>query len=164
MDVSNIILVFIILAMVVVILALLISDRVRAHINIFGKNKFSIEANRQGRNQANPRPKPKRSGQKMPTIWFEAAHSQWRSHNLSGYQEVYLGAGPQNTVRLRADSGADMVQARVYWNGHRYKICNLSRRVPTIVNGKAIREQNLGNGNRIQVGSTILIFRAANKS
>ncbi len=164
MEVSTIILVFIVLATVMIVLALLISERVKTGITVFG-HKFWLEAivrtnKKSGRRKPTKHyPAQNNSTGTMPKIWLEAPDNKWQSQKLTGYIDIYLGTGVQNTIRLRADSGADEVQACIYWNGHRYRVRNLSRKAPTLINGKSIREQNLGNGNKIQIGSTLLIFR-----
>jgi pSer/pThr/pTyr-binding forkhead associated (FHA) protein len=72
---------------------------------------------------------------------------------------VYIGRRPDNDIVLR-DPDADTRHAVIYWdpNRGRYRINNLSSR-GTMVNGRPISMQNLGNGNTIRMGRTELIFR-----
>lgn len=71
--------------------------------------------------------------------------------------QVLIGRSEACQIRLR-DKKADSQQALIYWNGQRYRIRNLSRKTPTMVNSKPIVEQNLGNGNKIRMGRTELLF------
>ena len=50
-------------------------------------------------------------------------------------------------------------QAVIYWQDGRYKINNLATNPYTLVDGRSIGSQNLGNGNKIRLGRTELIFR-----
>jgi pSer/pThr/pTyr-binding forkhead associated (FHA) protein len=77
---------------------------------------------------------------------------------LAGRRIIYLGRHQDSQVVLK-DKAADTRQAVIYWEDGRYKINNLSARSQTRVNGRPITKQNLGDGNSITMGRTVLIFR-----
>jgi pSer/pThr/pTyr-binding forkhead associated (FHA) protein len=77
---------------------------------------------------------------------------------LDGKTQIYIGRREDNDIRLN-DPLANTRQAVIYWENGRYKINNLSARMPTTVNGRPITKQNVGDGNTIQMGRTKLIFR-----
>jgi hypothetical protein len=93
--------------------------------------------------------------------WLEVKGTRWR-YPLVERHPIYLGRAADNSVRLK-DPMADGRQAVIYWEQERYKINNLSSRVPTLINGRRFAKQNLGDGNSIQMGRTRLIFRERKK-
>lgn len=90
--------------------------------------------------------------------WLEVKGTRWR-YPLRNQQHIYIGRNSNSQIRL-TDPAADNVQAVIYWDRGRYRINNLSATRPTLVNGRVITSQRLGNGNTIQVGYTKLIFRS----
>ncbi|WP_295882326.1 FHA domain-containing protein [uncultured Thiohalocapsa sp.] len=89
--------------------------------------------------------------------WLEAKGMRWY-YPLDGRSLIYLGRHQDNQVVLK-DKAADGRQAVIYWEDGRYKINNLSVRSHTRVNGRPITKQNLGDGNSITMGGTVLVFR-----
>jgi hypothetical protein len=89
--------------------------------------------------------------------WLEVKGTHWR-YPLAGRRIIYLGRHQDSQVVLK-DKAADTRQAVIYWEDGRYKINNLSARSQTRVNGRPITKQNLGDGNSITMGRTVLIFR-----
>jgi len=75
---------------------------------------------------------------------------------------IYLGRGDDNHIRLAKDSTADKRHAVIYVENNRYYINNLSPR-GTWVNKRLITKQVLGDGNTIQIGATLIIFRERRK-
>ena len=158
-----ILLFFIAVAAVIVLVAVLVNQRVRAGMNLPGRAEFYIDTSRGGwqaqpqrqRSRSPPRPSTAR-----PRFYLEMkmrSGPNW-VYPLDGKAQVYIGRRADNDLRL-TDPTADTRQAVIYWEGGRYKINNLSARVPTRVNNRPITKQNLGDGNTIQMGRTKLIFR-----
>ena len=77
---------------------------------------------------------------------------------LDGLPRVTIGRDPDNHIRLQ-DPRASGRQAVIQKEGNRYFIYNQSRTIGTAVNGRSIGKQILGNGNKILMGNTELIFR-----
>lgn len=156
--------VFIALAAVVTLVAVLIHSRVEAGIRLPGRAEFYIGASRGGwraepqRQRSRPPPRPPSA---KPRFYLEMKlrHGPNWVYPLDGKARVYIGRRADNDLRL-TDPTADTCQAVIHWEGGRYKINNLSTRVLTRVNNRPITKQNLGNGNTIQMGRTRLIFRA----
>ncbi len=88
--------------------------------------------------------------------YLAVQRSSWR-YPL-GVEPVYIGRDADCHVVL-LDPTAAPRQAVVYWQDGRYKINNLAANPPTLVDGRPIRSQNLGNGNKLRLGRTELIFR-----
>ena len=76
---------------------------------------------------------------------------------LDGKIQVYIGRRSDNDIVLR-DPAADSRHAVIYLEGGRYRINNLSPK-GTRVNNQWITWQRLGNGNKIRMGNTELVFR-----
>lgn len=158
-----ILLLFIILAAVIVLVAIAANQQVRAGIKLPGRAEFYIDTSRGGwraepqrqRSFSSPRPSLVR-----PRFYLEMRlqHGPNWLYPLDGRMQVYIGRGADNDLRL-TDPTADRRQAVIYWEDGRYKINNLSAQMPTLVNGRPITKQNLGDGNTIQMGHTKLIFR-----
>jgi hypothetical protein len=92
-----------------------------------------------------------------PTYWLQTKGGKW-SYPLQPGSRVVLGRDPSCQILL-TDPTADRFQAAIFWEEGRFKIDNHSQRSPTRVNGRWISRQRLGNGNKIQMGRTALIFR-----
>ena len=162
-----ILVVFIALAAVITLVAVLIHSRVKAGIRLPGRAEFYIDASRGGwraePRQHRGRPPPRiAAGRQRYYLEMKLQRGPNWIYPLDGKTVVYIGRRPDNDLVLR-DPTADTRQAVIYWEGGRYKINNLSRRVPTRVNGRPITKQNLGDGNTIQLGRTKLIFRDRGK-
>lgn len=77
---------------------------------------------------------------------------------LDGLPQVTIGRDPDNDVRLQ-DPRASGRHAVIQKESNRYYIYNQSRTVGTFVNRQSIGKHILGNGNKILMGNTELIFR-----
>jgi hypothetical protein len=77
---------------------------------------------------------------------------------LDGLPQVTIGRDPDNHIRLQ-DPRTSKRHAVIQKEGDRYYIYNQSRTVGTLVSGRSIAKQVLGNGNKILMGNTELIFR-----
>jgi hypothetical protein len=77
---------------------------------------------------------------------------------LDGLPRVTIGRNPDNHIRLR-DRRASGRHAVIQMEGARYYIYNQSRTAGTKVNKRPIGKHILGNGNKIRMGNTELIFR-----
>ena len=158
---------FIAVTAVIVLVAVLVNQQVKAGVKLPGRAEFYIDTNRGGwqaepqRRHAQPPPQPSTT---HPRFYLEIKlrHSPNWVYPLDGKAMVYIGRRADNDLRL-TDPTADTRQAVIYWEDGRYKINNLSSRVPTRVNKRVITKQNLGDGNTIQMGRTKLIFRDRSK-
>jgi hypothetical protein len=77
---------------------------------------------------------------------------------LDGLHRVTLGRDPDNHIRLQ-DPRASGRHAVIQKEGDRYYIYNQSTTVGTKVNNVSIGKHILGNGNKIRMANTELIFR-----
>jgi hypothetical protein len=164
---AAILLVFIAVTAVIVMVAVLINSRVRAGMKLPGRAEFYIDTSRGGwreRSKRRPAQSAPRLSAAAPRFYLEMKlqHGPNWVYPLEGKAPVYIGRREDNNLRL-TDPTADTSQAVIYWEAGRYKINNLSARVPTRVNGRPITRQNLGDGNTIQMGRTKLIFRDRSK-
>jgi pSer/pThr/pTyr-binding forkhead associated (FHA) protein len=71
-----------------------------------------------------------------------------------------IGRSPDNDVRL-LDWFVDLYQARVSLDGGRWVLRNLSKANPTLLNGQAVEESVLRDGDKIQIGISRLVFEGA---
>lgn len=69
-----------------------------------------------------------------------------------------IGRGPLNEVCLR-DTEASRMHAKLEYRDGIYSLTDLSSSNGTYVNGQKIRALELGNGDQIQVGRSILLFK-----
>lgn len=158
-------------SLIVIVVAIIISQQVSARVSLPGKAEFYIKVDKgwrrvpdsphakQPRRQRKKKQEPARA-ERLPRFRLVAkvrGGPDWE-YPLDGKQVVYIGRRDDNDIILR-DETADTRQAVIYWEKGRYRINNLSRDVPTRVNDRPITWQNLGNGNTIQMGRTKLIFR-----
>jgi hypothetical protein len=164
---------FVALGAVVVLVAVLRNQQTQARIRLPGRAEFYIDTNR-GPWHEKPTREPRGAGSRSeeqrdrlsprpfikPRFYLEMklrSGPNW-VYPLDGKLQVCIGRREDNDVRLN-DQLADTRQAVIYWENGRYKINNLSARMPTRVNGRPITKQNVGDGNTIQMGRTKLIFR-----
>lgn len=103
---------------------------------------------RQARNQAKSPP---------ANYYLMVKGSNWRYPLRK--EHVYIGRNDKCQIKLR-DQTADLNQAVIYWEGGRYRINNMSSRVPTYVNNRPITIHSLEDGNIISMGKTRLVFRS----
>jgi len=169
-----VLLVFTVVAAVVVLVAVLVNQHVEAGVKLPGRAEFYIDTNRGGwqldAKEAQPQPQqrraqpPPRPSTNEPRFYLEMKLRRGPNwiYPLDGESQVYIGRRADNNLRL-TDPMADTRQAVIYWEDGRYKINNLSSRVPTQVNGRPITKQNIGDGNTVQMGRTKLIFRDRSK-
>ena len=159
-------LVFFVGSAILIALALIIFTSVKASIRA-GQAEFTIDASRPGWRRAPPEPsgklrqQPTKRAQRPYRTWLVAKvrHGPNWEYGLDGRQQVYIGRRPDNDIVLQ-DPEADTRHTVIYWHKEqgRYRINNLSQK-GTRVNNRLITMQNLGNGNKIRMGRTELIFR-----
>ncbi len=165
---TTLLLVFVVAAAIIILIAVLIGHQTRARLLLPGKAEFYIETTKgwqpvppKGRQaQARPGGMPARPAQPRPRTRLVAhvrGGPDWE-YLLEGKPTFYIGRRQDNDIVL-LDPTTDTRQAVIYLQEGRYRINNLSPRVPTMVNGRPITMQNLGDGNTIQMGNTRLIFR-----
>ena len=70
---------------------------------------------------------------------------------------VFVGSGADSTIRLPAEGAADK-QCQILKVEDSYRIVDLTGQ-GTMVNGEAVTQRTLENGDRIQVGKAVLQFR-----
>lgn len=158
-------LVFVLASMAIVLIALLVNERLRARIFLPGKAEFFIDTSRSGWRKA-PKSAPvwrraerQRRDRRPYRTWLAVkvrGQPDWE-YGLDGKTQVYIGRRPDNDIVLR-DPAADARHAVIYLREGRYRINNLSRK-GTKVNNRWITWQKLDNGNKIQMGNTVSIFR-----
>jgi hypothetical protein len=169
-DWTVILLLFITLGTAVILVAVLRNKQTKAGIKLPGRAELYIDTSQerweekprldQREGGARPRHNRRASQPIRPNFYLEMKlrnRANW-IYPLDGKLQVYIGRRNDNDIRLN-DPTADTRQAVIYWEDDRYKINNLSRRVPTCVNGRSITKQNIGDGNTIQMGRTKFIFR-----
>jgi len=71
--------------------------------------------------------------------------------------DVGLGRGVQNFVRVH-DTEVSRSHARLTREGGRFVLIDESSANGTYVNGQAIRRKELTNGDRVQIGRTVMLF------
>lgn len=158
-------LVFILVGAVIMIIALIVNLRLKARLRLPGKAEFYIDTSRSGWTKA-PKGVPIRKqgrDRRQYRTWLAAkvrGGPDWE-YVLDGKTQVYIGQQPDNDIVLR-DPAADSRHAVIYLEEGRYRINNLSRK-GTKVNNRWITWQRLGNGNKIRMGNTELIFREIRK-
>lgn len=153
---TDVFLLFILIGGLILVLLILLKDKGSGRLKVgnaellidFGSSQKWVR----GRQPA----KPGQPGQAPADYYLSVRGTNWRYPLRQ--DTVYIGRNEGSQIRL-LDKSADSQQAVVYWDGSRYKINNLSRRMPTRVNGREITTQFLGDGNTIQMGRTKLIFR-----
>lgn len=154
-------LVFILVGAVIMIIALIVNPRLKAKLFLPGKAGFYIDTSRSGWRKA-PKAVPFRKqsrDRRQYRTWLAAkvrGRPDWE-YVLDGKTQVYIGRRSDNDIVLR-DPAADSRHAVIYLERGRYRINNLSPK-GTQVNSQWITWQRLGNGNKIRMGNTELIFR-----
>lgn len=157
---AAVILVFVLVSGIVLLVVVLTSGRGKGRLTLPGRASLEIEFDRGWQLPPSTRDRGKKPVGSQPHFWLEAKGAggkRWQ-YLLDGRSQVYIGRRDDNDIVLQ-DRQADSRHAVIHWEQGRYKINNLSPRVPTRVNGRPITKQNLGSGNTIQMGRTKLIFR-----
>lgn len=151
---------------IIIVIALIINPRLRAGIRLPGRVEFYIDTSRPGWKRAPKRApiwKKERKGRRRYRTWLAAkvrGGPNWE-YRLDGKAQVYIGRGADNGIVLR-DPAASRRHAVIYLKRGHYHIHNLSPK-GTKVNNRWITKQRLGNGCKIRMGSTELIFREAER-
>jgi len=78
---------------------------------------------------------------------------------LPGRGELVIGRGPESDLRV-ADAFASSRHCVVAGDGRRWWVRDLGSRNGTKVNGEAVVERELRDGDRLEVGGTTIVFRA----
>lgn len=159
---AYLLLVLVVLGTLVILIALSASRRTRAKLRLPWGVGFELDAERESSSKARPprRPSPTKAPKtrKSKRTWLETRGGKWQ-YTLGGKLQYVLGRDPNCDIPLLRDPTCAARQAMIYKRGRRYRIRNLSSK-GTYVNGQLLRrEQNLGNGNKIRMGNTELIFR-----
>ena len=157
---TTVFLLFILVSGIILLVMLFGSGRGRGSLRV-GSAELNIDFDKGWQKQ----PKPKATNKAPPAgnsrYFLEVRGTTWR-YPLRVPSTIYIGRNPDSQIRLK-DHTADSRQAVIYWEDNRFKINNLSHRVATLVNGRRITKQNLGDGNTIQLGRTRIIFRDRTK-
>lgn len=153
-DATSVILLFILIAGLITVLVALTSGRGESYVKL-GKAEWRIVFDNRWHHPAR-RSTNAYSRRSHARYYLEVKGTSWRFPLEQ--PQVAIGRHKSSHIRLR-DRFVDYRQAVIYWDGQRYRIRNLSRRFPTLVDSRPIREQNLGNGNKIKLGRTELLFR-----
>jgi len=74
---------------------------------------------------------------------------------------VYIGRDPDSLILLSGDLGVSRKHAEIYEREGTIQIRDLESKHGTQVNGQRIEDKNLAAGDRIQVGQTVLVVKAA---
>lgn len=159
---AYILLVLVILGALIILIALSASRRTRARLRLPWGMGFEIDAERESSSKGRPprRPPPSKTPKtrKPKRTWLETRGGKWQ-YTLGGKSQYTLGRDPSSDIPLLKDPACSNKHAMIFRRGRRYRIRNLSSK-GTYVNGRLLRrEQNLGNGNKIRMGNTELIFR-----
>lgn len=162
MDSGATILILFIMVGGIILLALILSaQRGKGHLRL-GRAELKIDFEK-GWHKSLPATREK------PTVplpehpyWLEVKGARWR-YPLLKDRHTYIGQVNDNKIRFRSQSFESNL-AVIYWVENRFRINNLSAHVPTRVNGRVVRSQNLGDGNTIQFGNVRTIFRDRSKS
>jgi len=159
---AYILLVLVILGALITLIALSASRRTRARLRLPWGMGFEIDAERESSPKGRPPRRPPATKvpktRKSKRTWLETKGGKWK-HLLSGRSQYILGRDPNSDIPLSNDPACSKRHAAIFKRGRKYRIRNLSS-TGTYVNGRLLRrEQNLGNGNKIRMGNTELIFR-----
>jgi len=74
-----------------------------------------------------------------------------------------VGRGAEADLRL-ADSGVSRAHAELRLHGDVVRVVDLDSTNGTVVNGRRVRESDLVDGDRLDIGATSLVFRTAGES
>ena len=74
-----------------------------------------------------------------------------------------LGRGAEADLRL-PDSGVSRAHAELRLHGDVVRVVDLDSTNGTVVNGQRVRESDLADGDRLDIGATSLVFRSAEES
>lgn len=77
-----------------------------------------------------------------------------------GEEDVGLGRGLQNAVRVH-DTEVSRMHARLQYASGKYLLVDENSSNGTYVNGQAIRQRELKNGDQVQIGRTVMLFSQA---
>ena len=150
---------FILVSGVILVLLLVTKDVGRGRLRV-GQAELMIDFGRPGWRHPRRRTSPRRGSVSVGGPYLAVQRSRWR-YPL-GAEPVIIGRDADCHVVL-LDPAAAPRQAVIYWQDGRYKINNLADSPPTLVDGRPIRSQHLGNGNKIRLGRTELIFRGRSR-
>lgn len=155
---DNVAMLFILVGGIILVLLLVTKEAGRGRLRVGGA-EVMIDFGRPGwrhprRRSASGPGRPVAAATRGP--YLAVQRTRWR-YPL-GTEPVIIGRDADCHVVL-LDPAAAPRQAVIYWQDGRYKINNLAVAPPTLVDRRSFRTQNLGNGNKIRMGRTELIFR-----
>jgi hypothetical protein len=159
-EIASIAVVFLFFAGVIIILALVINPKLVAELRIF-KFLLKIKTSRPSPG-TNTQPTGSREPAKparQTKAWLAIklrGQPDWQ-YKLDGQSQIYLGRGSDNQIRLVHEPAADTRHAVIYFEQGRYYLNNLSPN-GTWVNNHPASKHILGNGNKIRIGNTQIIF------
>lgn len=104
--------------------------------------------------QGQPRAKPPAAA--LVVIHAQNPAEQGRRYPL-GEEDVTMGRDRDNTVVVPSES-ASRRHARIFASGGAHVLVDLESTNGTLLNGKAVAEQTLRDGDVIRVGSTVLRY------
>jgi hypothetical protein len=143
---------------VLVVIAMVSTKEFRTRLKLPGVDfSFQGKAGRIWHRAEAPRWGPPAKSKRRAWLVAKRRGRDWE-FVLDGLPQITIGRDPDNHVRLQ-DPRTSGRQAIIQKEGHRYYIYNQSRTVGTLVNGRSIARHILGNGNKILMGNTELIFR-----
>lgn len=110
--------------------------------------------------QGQPRAKPPSAT--LVVVHAQDPAEQGRRYAL-GDEDVTMGRDRTNTVVVPSES-ASRRHARIFASGGAHVLVDLESTNGTLLNGKAVAEQTLRNGDVIRVGSTVLRYSLADEA
>lgn len=119
------------------------------------ENDETRVVNPQGQQRAKPPPAT------LVVIHAQDPAEQGRRYPL-GDEDVTMGRDRANTVVVASES-ASRRHARIFASGGAHVLVDLESTNGTLLNGKAVAEQTLRNGDVIRVGSTVLRYSLADE-
>ena len=84
-------------------------------------------------------------------------------YDIASDEDVILGRSVGSRVRLD-DSEVSRQHARIHFDGNHFILFDLNSANGTLLNGKAITEKRLNNGDNLRLGSTLLTFQCSDSS
>ncbi len=122
-----------------------------------GKGRFRCEASLV-EGEEEPPPSPPSAAPEVVLVILEGGRPA-KTFRL-GKDVVTLGRLPESDVVI-SDPAASRQHARIRHGGEGYTLTDLGSTNGTLVNGEAVQERRLEDGDRIEIGETLLEFRRA---
>ncbi len=97
----------------------------------------------------------------MPRVRIKTGPNQGLLHNV-GEEPLNMGRDTDCTIQI-LDKGASRKHAEIFRIGEMCFIRDLKSRNGTFVNDEKIEEELLREGDRVQIGSTVIVFESASQ-